>query len=283
MTEKIIKNKRPKFFGLYVELPSRTQFLLALLPFIIMIAVYCHFSLKRLEENSRDKILPSVSQMVSAVKTMAFTKDARTGKYLMLQDTIASLRRMGLGIAFATCLGLLFGLHGGLFSCIRAPWLSFITFASIIPPMTILPIIFISFGVDELAKVVLIFFGVFPTIARNLCQAVEDVPIEQKITASTLGASGPQITYRIVLPQIMPKVIYTVRSSLGTAWTFLLASEMLAASEGLGYRIFLFRRYLAMDVIFPYVIWTTFLGFMMDWGLKKIATVCYPWYMAKNK
>ena len=63
------------------------------------------------------------------------------------------------------------------------------------------------------------------------------------------------------MPQVMPRLIDTVRLALGGAWLFLIAAEAIASTEGLGYRIFLVRRYLAMDVILPYVAWITFLGF----------------------
>ncbi len=61
----------------------------------------------------------------------------------------------------------------------------------------------------------------------------------------------------MVLPQIWPRLIDSLRLTLGSAWLFLIAAEAIASTEGLGYRIFLVRRYLAMDVILPYVVWIT--------------------------
>jgi NitT/TauT family transport system permease protein len=72
------------------------------------------------------------------------------------------------------------------------------------------------------------------------------------------------LEYRVVLPQIWPRPHRALRLSLGSAWLFLIASEAIAATEGLGYRIFLMRRYLAMDVILPYVLWITASGFGLD-------------------
>ena len=73
------------------------------------------------------------------------------------------------------------------------------------------------------------------------------------------------------MPQVLPRLIDTVRLALGAAWLFLIAAEAIASTEGLGYRIFLVRRYLAMDVILPYVAWITFLGFAFDWLLRAVA------------
>ena len=63
-----------------------------------------------------------------------------------------------------------------------------------------------------------------------------------------------------MLPQILPRLINCLRLQLGPAWLFLIAAEAISSDAGLGYRIFLVRRYLAMDVIFPYVVWITLLA-----------------------
>ena len=60
----------------------------------------------------------------------------------------------------------------------------------------------------------------------------------------------------------------------------LIAAEAIASTEGLGYRIFLVRRYLAMDVILPYVAWITVLAFSMDWLLRRLRTKAFAWAKA---
>src|SRR5690606_25605763 len=128
----------------------------------------------------------------------------------------------------------------------------------------VLPILFIVFGLGEVSKVVLIVIGVAPFIMRDLAARVAELPRELMIKAQTLGASSWQIVTRVVLPQLWPRLLLSVRLMLGPAWLFLIAAEAIAATEGLGYRIFLVRRYLAMDVILPYVAWITLLAFLFD-------------------
>jgi NitT/TauT family transport system permease protein len=77
---------------------------------------------------------------------------------------------------------------------------------------------------------------------------------------------------------MLPRLIDSVRLEIGPAWLFLIAAEAIAADSGLGYRIFLVRRYLAMDVIIPYVIWITLLAFLMDLALKSIQRKAFPWF-----
>jgi NitT/TauT family transport system permease protein len=259
----------------------RRNLLLGLLPFVLLVAAYLFASHQRLAENPQDKLLPSLAQMADAVERLAFSPDPQTGSYLLLADTWASLKRIGLGVALAAAAGLLAGLNMGLLPTVRALFAPFLTFVSMVPPLAVLPILFIALGVDELSKVALIFLGVFPVIARDVQLAAERVPREQIVKALTLGASQPAVIYRIVMPQMLPRLIDAVRLSLGGAWLFLIAAEAIASTEGLGYRIFLMRRYLAMDVILPYVLWITALGFTADWLLRKLIERRFRWYAAQ--
>jgi NitT/TauT family transport system permease protein len=75
----------------------------------------------------------------------------------------------------------------------------------------------------------------------------------------------------------MPRLIKCVRLMIGPAFLFLISAEAIAADVGLGYRIFLMRRYLAMDVILPYVAWITLLAFLIDAALVWISHKAFPW------
>jgi NitT/TauT family transport system permease protein len=273
----------PQLFGIHATPRGAVRPLLVLLPFVLGVLLYLFASHARHQDNPNDKLLPTVSGMASAIDRMAFTEDARTGSYLMVRDTLSSLKRLALGVALAATVGLLLGLNMGMFPGLRETASSFVTFVSMIPPLAILPILFITFGVDELAKVMLIFIGLFPVLTRDIFLAVRRIPREQITKALTLGASHLSLTYRIVLPQVLPRLIEALRLSLGSAWLFLIAAEAIAATDGLGYRIFLVRRYLAMDVILPYVLWITLLGYLIDLGLRVLLRKAFPWYVAGEK
>ena len=79
----------------------------------------------------------------------------------------------------------------------------------------------------------------------------------------------------------MPRLLSALRLSLGPAWLFLIAAEAVASDSGLGYRIFLVRRFLAMDVILTYVAWITLLAFAIDWTLAQASRRLYPWAEAR--
>ena len=154
----------------------------------------------------------------------------------------------------------------------------FVGVLSMVPPLALLPILFIVMGLGEASKITLIVVGTTLKLIRDIALRVGDIPREQLIKAQTLGASTAQIASRIVLPQILPRLINSVRLEIGPAWLFLIAAEAIAADSGLGYRIFLVRRYLSMDVILPYVAWITLLAFLMDLGLRLLQRRAYPWF-----
>jgi NitT/TauT family transport system permease protein len=252
-----------------------SRVLLALLPFALIVLVYLVGSAERRAANPNDKLLPPVSEMADAVKRSAFAPDRRTGEYVWWTDTAASLQRLGLGLGIATGGGLLVGLAIGVLPLVGATLAPLVGVLSMIPPMAVLPILFIVFGLGELSKVVLIIFGVMPFLVRDLALAIANLPTEQLVKAQTLGASTWQVAIRVVLPQIMPRLIEAVRLSIGPAFLFLIAAEAIAADSGLGYRIFLMRRYLAMDVILPYVAWITLLAYLLDFALARLSRAAF--------
>ncbi|HEX5636795.1 MAG TPA: ABC transporter permease subunit [Gammaproteobacteria bacterium] len=260
------------------QLPGKGgTFGLGVLPFLLLFLVYVLASDARLAENANDKLLPALNTIADSIHTYAFEEDKRSGNILLWTDTWASLKRLGMGLGLGATLGLLFGVAVGVVPYVRAALQPFIAALSMIPPLAMLPILFVVFGLDELSKVVLIVFGVAPVIMRDLALRVGEIPREQIIKAQTLGASTWQLVLRVVLPQMWPRLIDSVRLSLGSAWLFLIAAEAIAATEGLGYRIFLVRRYMAMDIILPYVAWITLIAFAMDYFLRLLSKRLYPW------
>jgi NitT/TauT family transport system permease protein len=263
--------------------PGRgSRILLAFIPFVLIALVYVAGSAERRASNPDDKLLPPISEMVETTNRLAFQEDRRSGEVVLWTDTAASLRRLVLGLGIATAIGLVLGIAIGLLPLVGASFGSLIAVLSMIPPMAVLPILFIVFGLGELSKVVLIIFGVAPCIVRDLALAVGKLPREQLVKAQSLGASTWQIAFRVVLPQVMPRLIESVRLMLGPAFLFLISAEAIAADVGLGYRIFLMRRYLSMDVILPYVAWITLLAYMMDYSLAWLARRGFPWAYAQE-
>lgn len=254
------------------------RFALAALPFIGLLAAYMLGSAARLAENPNDKLLPSFDAMAEAVRSIAFLPDARTGLYILWNDTASSLYLLLVALAISTLIALVVGILIGLLPIAGATFGPVVAVASMVPPLALLPILFIVMGLGDASKIALIVIGTTLKLIRDMALRVRDIPSELLIKAQTLGASTWQVALRVVLPQMLPRLIDSVRLEIGPAWLFLIAAEAIASDSGLGYRIFLVRRYLAMDVIIPYVIWITVLAFLMDYALRLLQRKAFPWF-----
>jgi NitT/TauT family transport system permease protein len=142
----------------------------------------------------------------------------------------------------------------------------------------VLPILFIAFGIDELSKVMLIVIGVTPTIILDTFNLTKGVPPEQLVKGFTLGAGDFDVAYRVVLKQIWPRVLNSIRLNLKPLMLFLFAGEMIASTDGLAYRIALMRRHMGMNIIIPYVLWVALLLFLVDLTMRLLNKRLHPWF-----
>lgn len=247
------------------------------IPIVLLMIVYLVLAGDRHAINPNDKILPLPSGMIAAMSDLVTQPDRLSGDYLFWSDTLASLTRLFIGLGISTLSALLVGLVLGVLPPVRATFGPLVTGIAVIPPIALLPILFIAFGLGETAKVALIVIGIAPFMMRDIAAHISALPREQIIKAQTLGASSWQVMIRVALPQAMPRLIQALRLSLGPAWVFLISAEAIAADSGLGYRIFLVRRYLSMDIIIPYVAWIALLAVAIDMTLTYGSRRMFPW------
>ena len=260
----------------------RERVLLGAAPFVVLGLVYVLASYLRRLDNPQDKLLPSLQSMGNAIWNVAFVPDRRTGDLILWTDTFDSLMRLGAGVGVSTLIAITLGIAIGFIPHVRAMFAPFVASISLIPPITILPILFITFGLGEASKVALIVVGTAPVMVRSIAQATIDIPREVIVKAETLGASVWQMIQRVVIPQVLPRLITAIRLGLVPAWIFLISAEAIASTSGLGYRIFLVRRYLAMDIILPYVVWITILAFTIDRLLLFASKRLFRWNHLKG-
>jgi len=130
----------------------------------LLIVAYSAGSVLRLSENANDKLLPGLAGFTDAINRMAFLPDARTGEYLLWSDTLASLIRLFAGLGISTVTALLIGMAIGMLPYLRALLAPFVAVISMVPPLALLPILFIVMGLGETSKIALIVIGVAPTM-----------------------------------------------------------------------------------------------------------------------
>ena len=258
--------------------------------FALGIALYLYTAHNRHLENPEDRVVPTISQMTRGMTDAvlqpaeddealpdgaSFT--ARLFHSMLWKDTKATSRRFVLSMLLLVP-AVILGLHMGLFPYVGVLFLRFVLFFDKIVALSLLPILFIVFGIDELSKIMLIVIGVTPTIILDTFNLTRSVPPEQVVKAFTLGAGDFDVAYRVVLKQILPRVLNSIRLNLKAVMLFLFAGEMIASTDGLAYRIALLRRHMGMDVIIPYVLWVALLLFVVDFAMRWINRKMHPWF-----
>ena len=241
-------------------------------------------------ENPDDRVMPTVQAMgkgwwnavmeppedAESLPADATTWQRLTGS-MLYKDTLATGRRFLISLALLVP-AVLLGLHMGLFPYIGVFFLRFFLFFDKVVALSLLPILFIAFGIDELSKIMLIVIGVAPTIILDSFNLSRTVPGEQIVKAFTLGAHDFDVAYRVVLKQTLPRILNSIRLNLKAIMLFLFAGEMIASTDGLAYRIALLRRHMAMDVIIPYVLWVALLLFLVDLTMRVANKRLHPWF-----
>jgi NitT/TauT family transport system permease protein len=260
--------------------------------FIAGIALYFNTARARHIENPEDKVAPNLKQLVQGFSDALLKPDGdqevnpddanapvitRFFKSMLWTDTIASAKRFGWAMLLLVP-AVVLGLHMGLFPVIGSFFLRFILFFDKIIALSVLPILFIAFGIDELSKIMLIVIGVTPTIILDTFNLTKSVPSEQLVKGFTLGARDFGVAYSIVLKQILPRVINSIRLNLKPVMLFLFAGEMIASQDGLAFRIALLRRNMGMNVIIPYVMWVALLLFLVDLSMRVLNRKLHPWF-----
>ena len=278
-------------FSLIHAKPGRTlTWVLSWMLFATGLAAYFYTAEKRHAENPEDRVMPTITQMVQGMADAVMkpaeedeapadsaTWSQKLTSSMLWKDTKATVWRFAISMALLIP-AVLLGLHMGLFPYAGAIFLRFCLFFDKIVALSLLPILFIAFGIDELSKIMLIVIGVAPTIILDTFNLTRAVPNEQLVKSFTLGAKDFDVAYRVVLKQIMPRVLNSIRLNLKAVMLFLFAGEMIASTDGLAYRIALLRRHMGMDVIIPYVLWVALLLFLVDYGMRVINRKLHPWF-----
>ena len=152
------------------------RLVLALLPSLALLLAYIIGSHIRLADNPNDKLLPSFADMGETIYAYAFEADPRTGQYLLWSDTAASLTRLLIGLAISAVFALVVGILIGLLPIMGSMFGPFVAVLSMVPPLALLPILFIVMGLGEASKITLIVIGTTLKLIRDIALRVGDIP-----------------------------------------------------------------------------------------------------------
>ena len=146
-----------------------------------------------------------------------------------------------------------------------------------LPPLAYLPLIVIWFGIEETAKIVLIYLACFAPLAMAARAGVKSVMIEQINAAYSLGASKWQVIRHVIIPAALPEIFTGMRISIGFGWTTLVAAEMVAANAGLGQMVLNASNFLRTDVVIMGIFVIGVVAYAFDLLMRFIERAVVPW------
>ena len=146
-----------------------------------------------------------------------------------------------------------------------------------LPPLAYLPLVVIWFGIDETAKLIVIYLACFAPIAMASRAGARSATAEQVNAAYSLGASFAQVVRHVVLPAALPEILTGLRIAIGFGWTTLVAAEMVAATAGLGQMVLNASSFLRTDVVVMGIVLIGLIAWTFDLGMRALERRLVPW------
>lgn len=201
----------------------------------------------------------------------AFAGEAASGR--LLTDIVTSLFRVTCGFLIAVVLGIPAGIWMGLKARVRLAFLPVTNFFRNLSPLAWIPFAILWFGVGDAASIFLIFVSVFFPVGLATMAAVANIPGVYFRVADDYGFGGLKKLTEVTLPAIMPQVITSLRVSAGVAWLVVVAAEMIAGRDGLGFAVMDSRNGLRTDLLVVEMITIGTIGVLIDRVLVQLTAI----------
>jgi NitT/TauT family transport system permease protein len=192
-------------------------------------------------------------------------------------DVKVSFLRVTYGFLLSAVIAIPLGLLIGSFEVCEGLLQPVTEFIRYIPVPALVPILMILFGIDELSKVMLIFVGTFFQLVLMVSDEVRRVPYDLLQVSYTLGARRRDVLELVLLRGALPGIFDALRLCNGWAWTYVVVAELIAANEGLGYRILKFARFLQTPKIWVYLLVLGIIGLALDILFRKLNQRLFHW------
>lgn len=200
-----------------------------------------------------------------------FGEEVRSGR--LLNDLIASLFRVGSGFTLAAICGIPLGLWMGVQAPVRDALLPLVNFFRSLSPLAWIPFAILWFGIGDAPAVFLIFMTTFFPIVLATTVAVAGIPSIYFMVGRDHGFGQRELIRHVVLPAIAPQVITALRMTAGLAWLVVVAAEMIAGRDGLGFAIWDARNGLRMDLLVSGMVVIGVIGMTLDRVLTRLTRI----------
>jgi NitT/TauT family transport system permease protein len=261
------RGRRSTFWRIRDEIPRKLEIGLMLLSLVLPLLVW---TLVYLSGQVTEIFLPSPWAAAETGYEMLTSGG-------LLKDTLASSQRVFLGFGLGLLFAVPIGLGMGTFRSVRALFEPAIGLVRYAPATAFIPLLLIWQGIGEPPKITLVVIGTIFFNTLMISNVVWQVPSELIRASQTLGASSFGVFRRVIFPYAVPGMIDTFRVNLAAAWNLIVVAEVLAADEGLGFRIVRAGKFLHVDEIFVAIIVIGLIGVSTDIGLRIVRDRLAPW------
>ncbi|MEC5400316.1 ABC transporter permease [Uliginosibacterium sp. H1] len=267
-----VRRRRASLWALRAGIGQRAYWALAIgglaLPLLAWIALSA--------SGAVDKVfLPGPADVLARLQTW-WVEDGLMG------DIAISTWRVVAGWALSAVIALPLGLFIGSYRAVQATLEPLTDFIRYMPAVAFIPLVMLWVGIDESAKVAIIFIGTFFQMVLMVAEDVRRVPMAQIEAAQTMGASQREIIELVIVPSAKPALLDTLRVTMGWAWTYLVVAELVAASSGVGFAILKAQRFLQTDKIFAGILLIGAIGLLMDQGFRWAHRRAFPWMHGRH-
>jgi NitT/TauT family transport system permease protein len=243
-------------------LSPKTRFL----PFVVLLAGLSLWAALSFFQVFPESLFPSPMEVARG-----FGEEVRTGR--LLNDTIASLFRVTTGFVLSVVSGIPLGLWLGHQARARRALLPAINFFRNLSPLAWIPFAILWFGIGDVPAIFLIFMASFFPIVLAAMAAYSSIPSVYFRIAENYGYRNRELLTEVTLPAIMPQVITALRVTAGLAWLVVVAAEMIAGRDGLGFAIWDARNGLRMDLLVVGMIVIGIIGVAIDRLLVQLTRI----------
>ncbi|WPM31274.1 ABC transporter permease subunit [Hydrogenobacter sp. T-2] len=219
--------------------------------------------------NTESIAFPSTLKILEALLDSAV-------KGFLWTDLKISVIRITLGWAVAIVLGTILGILVGYYTLLKP--IDYINdFFRYLPVPAFVPLTLVWFGIGETSKIFLIFLGTVVQVISMVSSEIRRFPVEYMEVGYSIGMNRHKILLSIIFPGILPGLWDIYRITLGWAWTYLLIGEVVAANEGLGFRLVKSQRFLQIDTIYAYILIIGTIGILSDGVFRILKFYMFPY------
>ncbi|MGM4913989.1 ABC transporter permease subunit [Rhizobium sp. 768_B6_N1_8] len=195
----------------------------------------------------------------------------------LAEHTLASLLRIFAALAVSLIIGVPAGLAIATSRIGKGILDPIVEFLRPLPPLAYLPLIIIWVGIGEASKVTVISLAMLPPVILSTASGVKSAPGDFVNAARSFGASRLQVLLHVILPGAIPSILTGTRIALGAGWSTLVAAELVAASQGLGFMIQSAAQFLVTDIVIGGIIVIAAIAFLLEILARLIERLFVPW------